>query len=52
MQGSPVRKIRVMTELIMEKIKEALAIRREPELTVGQYNAIYESVQDILDGNV
>lgn len=52
MQGSANRKIRVMTEMIMEKAKENIEERKENNLTVGQYNSIFEAVQDVLDGNV
>ena len=52
MQGNTNRKIRVMTEMIMQKAKENIEERKEQALTVGQYNSIYEAIQDILEGNV
>lgn len=52
MQGSANNKVRRMTEMIMEATKKNIAERGEPPLTVGQYNATYEAVQDLLDGNV
>jgi hypothetical protein len=52
MEGHTNRKIRVMTELILRGAKERIENRKEPKLTVGQYNAIYEAVQEMLDGNI
>ena len=52
MQGNTNRKIRVMTEMIMKKSKENIEERKEQPLTVGQYNSVYEAVQDLLEGNV
>jgi len=52
MQGSTNRKVRTLTEMILSKSLENIAERKEPRLTVGQYNSIYEALQDLLDGNV
>jgi hypothetical protein len=41
-----------LTELILKEAKKRIEDRKEQKLTVGQYNAIYEAVQETLDGNI
>ena len=52
MEGNLNRKIRVMTQMIFEEAKKNMEERKEPKLTVGQHNAIFEAIQKVLDGNV
>ena len=52
MEGATNRKLRVLTEMIMKKAKENIEERKEHPLTTGQYNSVYEAVQDALDGNI
>jgi len=52
MEGNTNRKVRVLTELIMQEASKRIEERKENKLTVGQYNSIYEAVQKLLDGNV
>jgi hypothetical protein len=52
MEGHSNRKVRVLTELIMEEAQKRIEERKEAKLTVGQYNSVYEAVQKLLDGNV
>lgn len=52
MEGHANRKVRVLTELIMEEAQKRIEERKEAKMTVGQYNSVYEAVQKFLDGNV
>ena len=52
MEGATNRKLRVMTEMIMKKVGGNIEERKEQPLTTGQYNSVYEAVQDVLDGNI
>ena len=52
MEGHTNRKVRVLTELIMQEASKRIEERKERKLNVGQYNSIYEAVQKLLDGNV
>ncbi len=52
MEGHANRKVRVLTELIMEEAQKRIEERKEAKLTVGQYNSVYEAIQKLLDGNV
>jgi hypothetical protein len=51
MQGSLDKEVRVLTETIMREAERGLSERDAPSLTVSQYNAIYEAVQKVLEGN-
>ena len=52
MEGHSNRKIRILTELIMQEAQKRIDERKETKLTVGQYNSVYEAIQKLLDGNV
>lgn len=51
-EGHANRKIRLLTEYIMQEAEKRIDERKEPKLTTGQYNSMYEAVGKILDGNV
>jgi hypothetical protein len=40
MEGHSNRKVRVLTELIMEEAQKRIEERKEAKLTVGQYNSV------------
>lgn len=49
MNGSANERVFMMTERIMLIAKANIAERKEPILTTGQYNSIYEAIQKILE---
>ncbi len=51
-EGSTNPKLRRLTRMIMDKSKENIEERGEASLTVGQYNSVFEAIQDVLDGNI
>ena len=51
-EGSTNPKLRRLTRMILDKAKENISERKESPLTVGQYNSVFEAIQEVLDGNI